>query len=159
MKRILLGTDGTESAVDAELEAVELATGLGAELVVAYAVLDPMIIREPGNDHIETLAELAVRFDAPFARALELARSEGLEPRLELREGLAQIELPAVARDVEADLIVVGARQQHAFARLLLGSVSRAVLAQTRRPILIVKRGAHVRQAEPEHPEPVASPR
>ncbi|HBH01951.1 MAG TPA: universal stress protein UspA, partial [Candidatus Rokubacteria bacterium] len=43
------------------------------------------------------------------------------------------------ARELDADLVVVGARGRGGIERLLLGSVSERVLRDARCPVLIVK--------------------
>jgi nucleotide-binding universal stress UspA family protein len=53
----------------------------------------------------------------------------------------------ADAHDV--DLLVVGSRGRSAVTAALLGSVSRGVLAESRRPVAVVRAGALVHELEP----------
>ena len=79
---------------------------------------------------------------APLEAALELATEHGIEAQTELLAGNPAAEIVAYADTVDADLIVVGSRGHGRIASALLGSVSRGVLSESKRPVLIV-RGVH----------------
>src|SRR5439155_14219695 len=95
-KRIVIGTDGSETAAVAQRAATLLAKEMGAELVVTHAV-DPSGF-DPGK------AEEVVR------TAVEWSLAEGAKARGERRGGNPTEVLMRTARDVDADLIVVGNR-------------------------------------------------
>ena len=70
------------------------------------------------------------------------ASERGIWSRTVLLQGDAAGRIVAHADEIGADLIVVGSRGHAAVASVLLGSVSRGVLHQARRPVLIVREAA-----------------
>ena len=145
MERIVIATDGSESAHEAIELGLELATEQGAEPIFVHVVpeidvmpasgfgmaIPPAVPHEPTDDD-----------RAPLEAALELAAEEGIDARTELLAGNPAAEIVAYADTVDADLIVVGSRGHGRIASALLGSVSRGVLSESKRPVLIV-RGVH----------------
>jgi nucleotide-binding universal stress UspA family protein len=82
----------------------------------------------------------------PLRAARELAERLGLHPQTELLVGDPVDEIVAFADSTNADLIVVGSHGRGPVTSALLGSVSRGVLAESRRPVLVA-RGAQVHKA------------
>ena len=95
-KKIVIGTDGSETAAVAQQAAVALAKEFAAELVVTYAV-DPWT----------TDPDVA---DAVLEYALTQARRDGATARAARRGGDPAEVLVQMARTEEADLVVVGNR-------------------------------------------------
>jgi nucleotide-binding universal stress UspA family protein len=81
----------------------------------------------------------------PLTEALRLAEEAGVDANAELLRGDAVDEIVAYADTIDADLIVVGSRGHGALTSALLGSVSRGILREARRPVLVV-RGTAARQ-------------
>ena len=129
---VVVGTDGSEDAALAVAEAAELARATGARLVAVCAVGLLAGATFPG-DHCEIRAEL----EHACTRA---ARGNGLEVRVEVRDGTPVDVLLAVADEVDADLIVVGSRGFGGFPSLLLGSTSTQLAQHSHLPVLIVPR-------------------
>ena len=126
MRRIVITTDGSESAADAVAAGIELAVEQGAPVTFVHVVSDP--------------AALPLREDeVALAAALELAVKRGVDSELIVVSGNAADEIVAYADTIDADLIVVGSRNRRAVKGLPLGSVSDAILREARRPVLVVR--------------------
>lgn len=145
MKKILIATDGSESAHEALEFGLELAEEQGATPFVVHVAPAVEIlpfasfgVAAPTVPH-----ELDEQDRVPLNEAAETAGKKGIDAKTELLVGNPADEIVAFGDTIDADLIVVGSRGHGAIASVLLGSVSRAVLHESRRPVLVV-RGAHV---------------
>jgi nucleotide-binding universal stress UspA family protein len=140
MNKILIATDGSPSATAAIEFGVELAYQQGAQPIFVHVApaLDhiPMGGIAPTGAVPHELSELDRR---PLEAAVELADEHGLDAETELLQGDPADEVVAFADSIDADLIVVGSRGHGALASAVLGSVSRGVLHEARRPVLVVR--------------------
>ena len=140
MQSIVVGTDGSPSAEVAVRRAIEVAKGSGAtvHLVTAYpdipaygerlgtsAKRDPINLREVAEN-------LVARTSGEFA-------SQGVEVETHAREGDPAHVIIEVAREEDADLIVVGARGLTGLQRFLLGSVSSKLSHHAPCSVMIVR--------------------
>ena len=147
MKKIVIATDGSAPAFEAVEFGLELAAEHGAEAAFVHVApsldfLPPVAIgyaAAPATVH----HELTETDREPLRAALELAAERGVDATCELLAGDPVDEIVAYADSVDADMIVVGSRGHGAIASALLGSVSRGVLHEARRPVLVV-RGSRV---------------
>lgn len=104
MKRIVVGTDGTEAAHAAVVWAARLCEVTHAELVVASAWT-------PEEDTGDQETEGARRDERRWLLAecwSEPGRREGVTLETRLLEGRVRDELPRVASEEDADLVVIG---------------------------------------------------
>lgn len=141
MNKILCATDGSPASTEAVELAVELAKDNDAHLFVIYVVpafdvipmsglgLGGAVPREPTGSDYEVLED-----------ARDIAERDGLfGVTTELLRGRAADEIVAYADNIRADVIVIGSRGHGTFASALLGSVSREVISQSRRPVTLVR--------------------
>jgi nucleotide-binding universal stress UspA family protein len=138
MKKILIATDGSETAHAAIVAGLELAAEDNAEVVfvhVTSALEFPSAAS--GSEAPERLPRIET--DAVLLDALEQARKCKVPARAELLIGYAPKQIIRLARDIEADLIVVGSRGHGRVKRAVLGSTSRTVLAKADRPVMVVR--------------------
>ena len=74
--------------------------------------------------------------------AADAAAAHGVFATTVLLRGDTVDEIVAFADSHDADLIVVGSRGRGAIAGALLGSVSRGILGESKRPVMIVRAAA-----------------
>jgi len=126
-KRILVAYDGSDHAKRAVEHAVSLAKILNSSLYVITVAVDPSQVA------LEKARRIA-------AEAAEKVASSGLAVSdVAVRSGVPANEILSYAEEIRADLIVMGSRGLSTIQRLVLGSVSQAVAARARVPVLIVK--------------------
>ncbi|MBD8008076.1 MULTISPECIES: universal stress protein [Acinetobacter] len=143
-EHILVPIDGSETSYAAVDKAVEIAKAFNSKVtVVQVLALDPYIAAEyisaaQTNDLIErartsilkTLDEAKAKFSA-----------SGIEVDTQLLEGqVIHSEILAAAKDLNADLIVIGSHGRTGFKKLFLGSVAQSILGQADIPVMVIRK-------------------
>ena len=135
--RILLAVDGSEPSARAIPFAGELARRFGAEIIVFHALEE--VSGHPADEVSEVRLAEATHLTE---RAVRWLKDEGVSARGETRPcyfGHVPREVLRVARNEDADLIVMGSRGLSSLRGLLLGSVAHKVLQLAEVPVLIVR--------------------
>ena len=144
MKPIVLATDGSPSAAEATLRAVELARALDAPLV-AVAVEHVDVPSYGYYGYADLVAELTrierKHVDATLAQAKAVATEAGVSCDVVHATGTTADAICLAGRKANAQMIVVGAHGWGALGRLWHGSVSMAVLQDAHCPVLVVRGG------------------
>jgi nucleotide-binding universal stress UspA family protein len=144
MNRIVIATDGSDSAREAVTFGLELAAEQQANVVFVHVA--PMTDVLPTGGFGITAAiphKLTDEDSRCLDEAVALASEYDVPSHTRLLRGDVVKEIVDQADLVGADLIVVGTRGHGALTGALLGSVSRGLLKKANRPVLIV-RGARV---------------
>lgn len=144
MQPILLATDGSPSAAEAQEQAIELAalTGLPLMIVSVQHVTAPAFGAGYGYSSGELYVELAKtereRVEGVLAEAERAATEAGIDCATIVGEGNPVEEICRVAGDVQPRLLVIGAHGWGLVQRIVYGSVSTGVLHHAPCPILVV---------------------
>jgi nucleotide-binding universal stress UspA family protein len=135
-KKILVAVDGSPFAEKAFSKALALAKEHQSQLFIISVVDIPMEIYavapeigekalEKRKTYIETLVKKANE---------EEVKAEGF-----LRQGLADEKIIEVAKEIEAELLVMGTYGRTGIKRLLMGGITERVLSIGALPVLVVK--------------------
>jgi nucleotide-binding universal stress UspA family protein len=143
-KRIVVGTDGSETAAEAVHQAVDLAKLSGATLsiVSAYQPISGRRVKdEAAGAPADVQYEIGPREDVNLLldAAAAAAREEGIEVQTHPVEADPADAILNVAEEVKADLIVVGNKGMTGARRYLLGSVPNNVSHHAPCSVIIVR--------------------
>jgi nucleotide-binding universal stress UspA family protein len=142
--RIVVGTDGSDTAREAVRQATDLAKLSGATLsiVSAYA---PASKKRSGSEQRDAPADIAYELgprediNLVLDSAAAEAKNEGIEAQPHPVEGDPAEAILNVAEQTKADLIVVGNKGMSGARRFLLGSVPNKVAHHTPCSVIIVR--------------------
>jgi nucleotide-binding universal stress UspA family protein len=154
MNSVVLATDGSPSAAEATVRAVELARALDATLV-AVAVEHLAIPAYGYYGYADVVTELTKmeneHVDETLRQAKAVADEAGVPCEVVHATGAIAEEICDIAARRQALLIVVGAHGWGPVRRLLHGSVSSAVLHDAPCPVLVVRSKHHAAGVTTEH--------
>ena len=144
-KHILLATDGSPASENAAKIAVDMARTHGARLTALY-VVDPypyLGIGESNPLGFQSYMSAAHQHATQaHAKVIEMCKAGGAPVSLQSRisEDLtASAGILQMAKDAEADLIIMGSHGRTGLARFMVGSVANKVLAESPIPVMVVR--------------------
>jgi nucleotide-binding universal stress UspA family protein len=143
-KRILLPTDGSETARRAVVAAISLAKELGAE-VVGLTVIPRFHVFTYQSEMLEdTREEYAIDSQKRASEYLQYiadtARAEGVNCSVEYAVSDEPDEvITSIALERGCDLIAIGSHGRRGIKGLLLGSVTQKVLVHSSVPVLVYR--------------------
>lgn len=135
---IVVGTDGSETAMRAVAETVRLARALGAEVHIVSAYDPrPSALSALSGEFVAPVEGDGDALEAMLSAAAATARAQDVPVQTHLAGGNPADALLEVAATVGASLIVVGNQGMHG-ARRMFGSVPNAVTHRARCNVLLV---------------------
>lgn len=144
-ERVLVATDGSKRAADAVGRAAELARSIGLEELHVVSACHPYNLSELDRirsglpEEFRDLVDGEIEAEHHVAEAEVIVEGYGLRSVPHVGSGNPADAILEAAKDVDADLIVVGARGLGAVARFLRGSVSTRVAHHAPCDVLIVE--------------------
>ena len=147
VKRILVPFDISEYSLDASNEAIELAKLFGGNITFIHVVeSDPYIdkVYDLPQSEREAKDEITAKVNGWFSQVAEKCDSKNVLYRMDiLFDRGSTIETTVdYAKNMDADLIVIGHSSVHGFGRWLKGDVAKGVIEHIPPPcsVLVVKR-------------------
>lgn len=145
--KILLTTDGSACSHHAIREATRLLPLRDAAVTLLAVTAPPLVGMDPMvgyglADGLTDTMQLERDVEATHTHLVEarrLLQEAGIQVTELEREGDPAGTILETARELQADLIVVGSHGRNAVERLLLGSVSEAVLHRWHGAVLVVR--------------------
>jgi len=128
-KKIVVGSDGTATSLQAVAAAAALASQHGAEL---HVVSSFPVLRHPQGGYSDPEHEAS----PALAESADIARQSGVEPTLHPTSGSPADDLVKAAEELDADLVVVGNKGMTGKGRIL-GSVPNTVAHKAPCSVLI----------------------
>ncbi|MCG6905640.1 MAG: universal stress protein [Desulfobacteraceae bacterium] len=128
---ILVGYDGSNVAKDAIALAEQQAKAFNAKVfIVASMEFAPQVERHKYEVFQEDLKEAKARFDA---------LGIDCQTEVSVKSDNAGEDLLQHARDLKADLIIIGVKRRSKLEKLVFGSTARYVIMEAPCPVLTVK--------------------
>ena len=151
MNRILIATDGSPSSHEAIEFGLELAKEQGASVVFVHVLRRLDLVPMAGFGMVGArMHDVTPEDERVLEEADALADLHDVPSTTKLLTGDVVDEIVAYADNLDVDLIVVGSRGHGTLTSALLGSVSRGVLSESKRPVAVVR-------AAPTHARALAS--
>ncbi len=135
--KILLATDGSESAAAAAQTAVELSNKTGSELHVVHVETDIPIALSGLEIDPESISQAA--WDRLEEQVRRIEAGGGTVKQAHMKAGNEAEEIVTLGESLRTGLIVIGSRGQSIWKRAVIGNVSEGVVRHAHCPVMVVR--------------------
>jgi|SRR3712207_6467512 len=146
-RRILVPFDISQYSLDASNEAIEIAQSVGGSITFIHIVEpdpDYDIVYDLSQAEREVKDEINTKVNAWFSQIAEKCSSKNVHYTMEILfdKGSTIETIVAYAKEMNADLVVIGHSSAHGIGRWLKGDVAKGVIEHANPPcsVLVVKR-------------------
>lgn len=144
-KKILVAVDGSPCSNVALDEAIRVAGGCGAQLLIAHVIDDGYMKYDLGYaDLTELRTQLIQSGRELLDKAEEQAKVQHVRAYTTMVDDI--VGMGDIAREIEqlvetsqAELVVIGTHGRRGLRRLLLGSVAEGLVRQCKVPVMLVR--------------------
>jgi nucleotide-binding universal stress UspA family protein len=138
-KKIIVGTDFSDSSAVALYHAINLAERLKAQLHIVHITQASLTVPTDLGMNVPPELEEAKQARERLERMRAMISGGGnLEVELHLRVGQPVTEMLELIREVRPEMVVLGSHGRSAVMRMLLGSVSTELMRRSPVPVLVV---------------------
>lgn len=145
-ERILVPTDGSETAETAVEHALDIADRYGADVHALYVVDTDSMSLSLGTEQVDRIRqgqydemdEVRERAEAATGAVAERALERGIGVTEHVSAGQPHSLIADYVEDNDVDLVVMGSHGRAGVKRALLGSVTERTLRSTHVPVLVV---------------------
>ena len=150
MTKVLIALDYDPTAQKVAEAGFSLAKTMGAEITLMHVIVDPIFYSTPENFPILEFSGVASTLQLPLNSAVELKKAsqfflDKMKHHLDdetiqtvVKDGDFADTILKTAKELHADLIVIGSHSHKWLDNILMGSVAEKVLRQTPIPLFIV---------------------
>jgi universal stress protein A len=138
-RRILVAIDSSAGSDEALTRAITLAKQIHAELELVYVLeagVDVFLCGLTAFDSEQV--DIHARIEKELANRAARAREQGIACRTLVLEGTPAAEVTRRARDIGAEMVVVGTHGRTGLSHVLLGSVAEKIVRGSTCPVLTV---------------------
>ena len=135
-KKIVFATDGSKYSAQAAERAISFAKSYGGELRVISVVDVPTEFYAEAPQAVDDLVRKAKGYVADVKKQAEAA---GVKAETFVGEAEADEAITNLAKEQNADMIIIGSHGRTGLRRLLMGSVAEKVIGYAPCPVLVVK--------------------
>lgn len=151
INKILVGTDFSNEAMAALNTGMNVARHTEAELILLHACSIP----QPGHPDVpDSVKGAAERFEQMMRDTLDENRAQleqlrethagqGVEVSHMVIDAFPDVGVANAARELDADMVIIGTHGRTGLRRLLLGSVAERVVRLTETDVLVARKGKH----------------
>lgn len=142
-RKILVPVDFTEVSVGAVRHALWLARQAGASVVLlsivdtSFPYPDLFSFQDPNRDYFKVMRERALQRMKEWLET-NAEDAAGVKVERVVGRGRPAVEVPAIAEELEADLMVVGRHGAGALRQAFMGSVIESLVRTAPCPVLIL---------------------
>ena len=137
-KRILVPTDGSEFAVNAQKHALFLAKVSGAEIIAVSVTENNFVNGLPLDDEVYQLNQILNERSEENLKEFDKLNEDNIKVTHVVREGSPAKVILEVSKEENVDLIVMGSSGKSGFDRFIMGSVADKVVNSAKCAVLVV---------------------